>query len=292
VHDWLPVTAEELPMPSATIRIFLVHGEPTRLRTAELSNWTGKAVAGPRSEFDEVVARDESQSSGVYFLTGEDPETGRPAVYVGEAEVIRDRLKAHLAKDFWNRIVYFTSKDENLTKAHIRYLEGRLIDHAQAAGRAIVVNGQSSGSRLPESDREDMEVFLEKVHQLLPVLGVDLLVPAGGATATQEATLYCEIKGMKATGHRTPNGFVVTRGSQAVLQERPSSQKYPWALNMRKRLKDEGALALAGDHLLFNRDVEFSSPSAAAAVIHGGHANGLIAWKNKRGRTLKEIEES
>ena len=45
-------------MPSATIKIFLAHGDPKRLRTAELSSWTGKAVAGPRSEFDSVLARD------------------------------------------------------------------------------------------------------------------------------------------------------------------------------------------------------------------------------------------
>ncbi|HDQ45910.1 MAG TPA: DUF4357 domain-containing protein, partial [bacterium] len=32
--------------------------------------------------------------------------------------------------------------------------------------------------------------------------------------------------------------------------------------------------------------------SAAASVVHGGHANGLIAWKNQEGKTLKEIEAS
>jgi hypothetical protein len=80
-------------MSSATIRLFLVHGDAKRLRTAELSNWTGKAVAGPRSELDGVLARDEASKSGVYFLSGIDAESGRPAVYVGEAESIRDRLE-------------------------------------------------------------------------------------------------------------------------------------------------------------------------------------------------------
>ncbi len=223
-------------MPTATIKLFLVNGEPKRLRTAELSNWTGKAVAGPRSEFESVLAREESHKSGVYFLTGNDPESGKGAVYIGEAECVRDRLKSHLDKDFWNHVVFFTSKDENLTKAHIRYLEGRLIEQARHASRAIVQNGQSSGARLPESDREDMEIFLEKVRQLLPVLGVEVLVPvatAAGAT-TERELLFCEIKGLKATGHLTPNGFVVLAGSQAVLTERPSSQKYPWPLNMRQ----------------------------------------------------------
>jgi hypothetical protein len=281
-------------MSSATIKIFLVHGDPKRLRTAELSNWTGKAVAGPRSEFDGVLDREEAEGSGVYFLTGADPESGNSAIYVGEAENIRDRIKAHLEKDFWNHVVYFTSKDENLTKAHIRYLEGKLIELARKAGRAVVVNGQSSGARLPESDREDMEIFLEKINQLLPVLGVELLVPAG-ATVGGESTqrkLYCEIKGVKAEGRLAPNGFVVLKGSQAVLTERASSHKWPWALNMRQRLKDAGVLQSEGDRLVFTRDAEFTSPSSAAAVIHGGHANGLTAWKDKSGKTLKEIESA
>ncbi|MDH5499255.1 MAG: GIY-YIG nuclease family protein [Nitrospira sp.] len=279
-------------MASATIKIFLAHGDPKRLRTAEISNWTGKAIAAPRSEFDSVLAREESQKSGVYFLTGIDPETGKSAVYIGEAESIRDRIKGHLDKDFWNHIALFISKDENLTKSHIRYLEGRLIEQARQASRAEVKNSQCSGARLPESDREDMEIFLEKLRQLLPVLGVEVLVPAlaNAASGTELELLSCEIKGLRASGHLTPNGIVVLAGSQAVLNERPSSQKYPWPINMRQKLKDEGILTVKTDHLLFAKDAEFSSPSAAAAVIHGGHANGLIAWKNKEGKTLKELE--
>jgi hypothetical protein len=279
-------------MPSATIKIFLVHGDPKRLRTAEISNWTGKAVAGPRSEFEGVISRDEAEGSGIYFLTGSDPESGKPSIYIGEAECIRDRLKSHLQKDFWNQVAFFVSKDENLTKAHIRHLEGKLIEQAREVSRALVVNNQSSGARLPESDRADLETFLEKVNQLLPVLGIELLVPtvAKPEAELEVELLSCEIKGVKARGHLSPNGFVVLSGSQAVLNERPSTQKYPWALNMRLKLKEEGCLAIATDSLVFTRDVEFTSPSAAAAVVHGGHANGLTAWKDSQGRTLKQIE--
>jgi hypothetical protein len=59
---------------------------------------------------------------------------------------------------------------------------------------------------------------------------------------------------------------------------------------MRQKLKEEGLLSVETNHLLFNKDVEFSSPSAAASVIHGGHANGLTAWKNRAGKSLKELE--
>lgn len=280
-------------MSSATIKLFLVQGDPKRLRTAEIMNWNGKAVAGPRSEFDGVLAREESERSGVYFLTGVDPESGKPALYVGEAEIIKERIKNHLDKDFWNHVVFFVG-NENLTKAHIRYLEGRLIEQAKKIGRAEVKNGQGSGARLPESDVADMETFLEKMHQLLPVLGVEVFVPVTSKETPSNdiGLLTCEIKGLLAKGRLTPNGMVVLAGSQAVLTERPSSKDYPWPIHMRQKLKDEGALRNAKDHLEFTRDVEFTSPSAAAMVIHGGHANGLIAWKDAKGRTLKSLESA
>ena len=129
-----------------------------------------------------------------------------------------------------------------------------------------------------------MEVFFEKINQLLPVLGVELLVPSSSAAtgASEKEMLLCEIKGLRARGQLIPNGFLVLKGSQAVLHERASSKKYPWPAKMRKNLKEDGVLAEQGDHLVLTRDAEFSSPSAAASVVHGGHANGLAQLKRTR----------
>jgi hypothetical protein len=281
-------------MATATLKIFLAFGDPKRLRTAELSNWTGKAVAGPRSEFDKLLEREESKGTGVYFLTGIDPSTNKKAIYIGEAENIKNRIKSHLAKDFWNQIVFFTSKDENLTKAHIRYLEGRLIDLAKESGRSLVTNGQSSGARLPESDREEMEIFLEKMKQMLPALDVDAFIlttsedVSGGG---KREILTCRIKNVVSTGYLTPIGFVVLKGSQAVLNERSSAKKWPSVLTQRNALIDEKVLIKKDDLYQFDKDTEFSSPSSAAATIHGGSANGLTAWVNNQGKSLKEIEK-
>jgi len=279
-------------MPGATIKLFLVHGDAKRLRTAELSAWPGKAIAGPRSELAGVLGRDEAAKPGVYFLSGADSESGKSAVYVGEAENIRDRLRVHLGEDFWNHVVFFISKDENLTKAHVRYLEGRLIEQARSAGRALVKNNQSSGAKLPECDREEMEIFVEKIQLLMPVLGVDALLPIGPTPEGRDENqiLVCEIKGLKATGYATPTGFVVLKGSQAVLKEQEHAHQYPHTLGSRRRLIEDGTLVEERDHLKFTRDAEFSSPSAAATVVHGGSANGLLAWRSKGGKTLKELE--
>ena len=213
-------------MSTATIKLYLAFGDPKRLRTGEISNWSGKAVAAPRTDLDELLGREELQTPGVYILIGTDPNKGSSACYVGEAEVIRDRLRQHRSKDFWVHAVVFVSKDENLTKSHIRYLEGRLISDAQDAGRFEVVNAQASGARLPESDREEMEVFLDKIRQLLPVLGADVLTPRPRAAEPLRgptSDLVCEIKGLMARGRRTDDGFIVFSGSQAVTALRPSA---------------------------------------------------------------------
>lgn len=280
-------------MASATIKLFLPHGDGTRLRTAEISNWSGKAFAAPRTEFDDLLAREELEGSGVYILTGADPATSKPMAYIGEAEVLADRLKAHKALEFWVAVVVILSKDENLTKSHIRYLEGRLLEQAEEANRFVLHNAQSSGAKLPEADRHDMEEFLIKIHQLLPVLGSEVLTPIGGTVPSGPApiALQTEIKGLVARGRRTPTGFVVLAGSQAVAEPRPSAeQHWPSLLALRQQLLAEESLMPKDGHWVFTQDVEFSSPSQAGAVIHGGNVNGLTIWKDARGNSLSALE--
>lgn len=279
--------------PSATIKLFIPLGDPKKVRTAEISNWSGKAVAAPRSDLDHFISRPEVSKPGVYILLGVDAQDGEPLAYIGEAEVVADRIKQHKSKDYWNSAIAFVSKDENLTKAHIRYLEGRIIEIALSIGRYKIANANLSGSHLPESDQHDMEVFLERIAQLLPVLGSELLTPIAPTSkdATGEEVLYCNMKGAQARGLRSPNGFVVLKGSTAVLKERDSAKTQgPWILALRSKLIQEGALQEQAGFLIFTRDIEFASPSAAAAVIHGGNAAGPLAWKNPAGTALKEIE--
>ncbi len=281
-------------MASATIKLFLPHGDAKLLRTGEISNWTGKALAAPRTDLDQLLAREELENSGIYFLFGADPEIGDNLAYIGEAEVIRERLKQHRAKDFWNSVVVFVSKDENLTKAHIRYLENRLMDEAKRIGRYRLENANVTNARLPESDREDMEVFLSRIQQVLPVLGSDLLthIVESNKRTSRSNMLVCKNKGAIAKGQRTANGFVVFAGSTAVLKERPSAEtQHPFVVSLRNKLFNDGALVEKDGFYFFTKDTEFSSPSAAAAVVHGGGANGLTAWKDESGRMLKEIEE-
>ena len=81
--------------------------------------------------------------------------------------------KSHKDREFWTKAIIFVSKDNNLTKAHIKYLEGQVINKANELA-LVTDNGQGSGSSLPESDIADMKQYLDKIFQLLPVLGLNV----------------------------------------------------------------------------------------------------------------------
>ncbi len=271
-----------------TIKLFLANGQPDGLRTAEISNWSGLAIAGPRSELSELRARLELKSPGIYFLIGVDENTGDQKIYIGEADNVSDRLghKSHKDREFWTKVISFISKDNNLTKAHIKYLEGQVINRANELA-LVTDNGQGSGSSLPESDVADMKQYLDKIFQLLPVLGLNTFEVPESIPLDAKEWIFCSIKGLIAKGRRTSNGFLVAEGSQAVKKHRPSAKS--WQIK-REELIANKTLTDAGDHYVFARDFEFSSPSAAGATVRGGSTNGLTAWKNKAGQTLKDLD--
>ncbi len=101
-------------------------------------NWTGHVLVAPRSKLAEALSRSECTRTGVYLLLGDDPENpNKQRVYVGEGDSVVDRIKSHAkdpSKDFWTHAYIVTSKDANLTKAHARYLESKLVEKAKLAG--------------------------------------------------------------------------------------------------------------------------------------------------------------
>ena len=111
---------------------------------------------GPVQVFSAHTSKgDECQLQRVGELFREHRGHGR-AVLMGDlAEVIRERLKQHKTKEFWVSAIVFVSKDDNLTKAHVRYIEGRLLTEAIQVGRCTLEQNQAGGAKLPESDRVD-----------------------------------------------------------------------------------------------------------------------------------------
>ncbi|MCU1584350.1 MAG: endonuclease [Microbacteriaceae bacterium] len=287
-----------------SIRLFLADGTPGGLLTAEIMNWTGHVVAAPRSDLAALLKRPETSRTGIYILLGEDPEgLADSLAYIGEGDDVSRRLYQHSrpeeqgGKDFWDRAVVLISKDSNLTKAHARYLESRLIALAQLARRARLLNGTAPlPLPLPEADVSDMEYFIAQAKIVLPVLGVNLfraatrtVVPSGvvDLAAADESTsspvfeLLLNKEGIVATAQEIDGEFTVFEGSHARSSWVGTSHGYE---KLREKLERDGTLAATADGAMvaFTRDQVFASPSAAAAVIFGRNANGRTTWRIAR----------
>lgn len=278
-----------------TIKIFLIDGDPNGRMTCELSNWTGKAYKIPRIKVKDCIDRDDLTKTGVYLLLGKDDE-GNEQVYIGEAETILTRLNQHLSsKDFWNEAIVFISKDDNLNKAHIKYLENRLFEIAHFVKRYNVENTITpTQSSISESDKSEMEEFLENIKILVNALGHKLFEgkrenQSLQGNLIQEFTLTNPRENSNAIGHPTSEGFVVYKGS---ILSNTTTPKIPQSLlRKREELIRTGKVVLVDNYYQFAEDVVFNSPSQAAGVLLGKSANGLTEWRINAGINLKDYEE-
>lgn len=274
-----------------TLKLFLLDGDPNGRISCELSNWTGKAYKIPRIKVKDSGDREELNSTGVYLLFGK-LEDQTDQVYIGEAESILRRLNQQVTqKEFWNEAIVFISKDENLNKAHIKYLENRLHELAKQANRYKIENAIiPTQSSISESDRAEMEEFIENIKLLVNTLGHKVFDDKREIKSFQkhETFFIKATRGADAMGEPTSEGFVVFKGSKASATT-VNSISIPF-LNLRESLIDKGILQLTDDVLVFTEDYVFSSPSTAAVMVMGRNANGPLEWKLSNGKTLREFE--
>jgi hypothetical protein len=271
--------------------------DPEGRMICELSNWTGKAYRIPRGKVKDCANRPELKSTAVYILFGRpESSSGKSRAYIGEAENVYSRLVQHVSeKEFWNEAVVFISKDENLNKAHIKYLESRLYDLATNAGRFQIENGNTpTKSSISESDQAEMEEFIEYVRMLINTMNFKVFEPLvkeeSGESIKDEELFIKGARGASGKGRRTSDGFVVFKGSEMATS---TVSSFPRSFNtLREELVNGESVIEEQEKLILREDVLFSSPSAAASVIMGRSANGLLDWKNQVGKTLKEIEAS
>ena len=280
-----------------TIKLFLMDSDPNGRIVCELSNWTGKAYRIPRGKVKDCSNREDLKSTTVYLLFGK-PETStdKAKVYIGEAENAYSRLVHHVSeKEFWNEAVVFISKDENLNKAHIKYLESRLFEIANIASRYEIQNTNiPTKSSISESDQAEMEEFIEYIKILINTMGFKVfepLIKQDLVNNDNEEKLYIKaIRGADAKGKRTSDGFVVFRNSE-IATDTVKSYREKGLNKLRDELIENKIIVKVEDKLIFKSDYLFSSPSAAAMVIMGRSANGLLEWKDSSGKVLRDIEK-
>lgn len=273
-----------------TIKVFLAEGKPTGLRVVELLGWTGKGYIIPRDSLKEGLKRDDLGSQAVYFLVGENEE-GLQVVYVGESENFAKRARSHQQKkEFWNTAICFIATDENLNKAHVKYLESVLAAAVENAGRAQLEKGQSSRKAgISESEEAYIQEFAENIKLSLSAVGFTFLKQPTEEEDVQEV-FYCEGKGVKAKGALTSEGFVIFSGSTIVGIDKETDTIGPGMKQQRRQIIQEAKAQEVGEGWKLTEDVLTNSPSRAGGIVLGRRNNGWTTWKNEDGETLDEVK--
>lgn len=270
-----------------TIELFFVDGTADGIVTAELRNWSGKAIKIPRIEIKKY-SNDELSGVGVYLLYCTD-EIGNEKIYVGESEDVHKRLKQHIldydnGKEsyYWSYSVTFI--DNRLDKAEIRYIEDRLVNEIYDVNPNRLLTKSSYGkTNLKPSQIAVAEEFICNIKTLLGALGIKLVTIAPKAEIDTQY-MYCKGKESQAKGFNSNNGFTVLKDSTINKTTADSFTGLPY-WKLRQKLIEEKVIV----DFKFKQDYEFNAPSAASSVVLGRASNGKCEWKTQAGKRLKDL---
>lgn len=279
------------------ISLFLIDGAPDGRIACELLNWTGKCYKIPRTLLKQSANREDLNKAGVYFLFGRDESSAEMSLaYIGEAEEVYKRLAQHQSEEFWNEILVFISKDENLNKAHVKFLEYEIFTAAKEVDRYTLTNSNTpTRPAISELEQAVITEFFENLRLLVGTMGYKIFEPLTKPAPTEPGIVVVSeysitaARGANARARFTSEGMVVLKGSEIATSLVPSTPDT--YIKLREKLIEQGVVVEQADKLVFQKDHLFSTPSSAAAAVMGRSANGLIEWKDAKGRTLKQNEE-
>lgn len=281
-----------------SLELFFIDGRPDGMLTAEVFNWTGHVLRIPRTQIKQGLNRPECKHTGVYVLLGQ--IDGEATAYIGEAENMRVRLAQHVSgKDWWDAAILVSTTGDMLHKAHVKYLESRLVEIARSVGKMTLENSSTPPrSSLSEAAFANMESFLDTLNMVFPAIRVDMFLersrPAKQLTFTEDAPnqtfiLSSKKTGVNAVAELQDGQWVVLAGSKARASWVGTHASYH---NLHSELVSNGTLEISGELATFTKDFAFSAPSAAAAVLFGRAANGRTSWfKKDTNTTFADWEE-
>lgn len=276
-----------------TIQIYLPKGDPRGIRVAELTTNIVRVIEVPRTLLDQFQEMPEAKQVGLYFLVNDDEDQDYPAVYIGQTGGTGQRLaEHHRRKEFWNRALVAVSLTNNLTQAHVLYLEWLSIKSANEAGRYKVENGNAGTKpHTPAPLEADCQEIFDTMRTLMATLGQPVFEPVLRPTTedNQPEMLFCKGSGADGRGYYTAEGFVVLEGSLG-RKESVASILNTNRGRYRQRLIDSGVLRIEGERVVLSKNHLFGSPSLAGLALMGRTCNGWREWKNAEGKTLHELK--
>ncbi len=263
-----------------TVTTYLIDGDPKGTQYVFISNKICQMFVVPRSNLSYLNTQEKLQKPAFYILIGEN-EAIKPQAYIGETENFKERVKDHdNKKPFWQKALIFVSKDADMTKADVQYLEYKAIVNAKKANTFVLNDNKQTpkSPNLPEYQKDSMDEFFEDVRFLASFIGCNIFE---AAQPKAEHLFYCKGRGCDATGFYSSDGFTVLKGSIIAPTMVPS---FNWK-EKREAMLQEYTI-VEGEKVVMTSDKIFSSPSTAADFCIGSSNNGWLVWKDVDGNTL------
>ena len=266
-----------------TVTTYLIDGDPKGTQYAFISNKICQMFVVPRSNLAYLNSQEKLQKPAFYILLGED-ETTKPQAYIGETENFRERVKDHDSKKtFWQKALIFVSKDADMTKADVQYLEYKAIELARKANAYVLSDNKQTPKfpNLPEYQKDSMDEFFDDVKFLASFIGCNIFEVS---QPKAEHLFFLKGRDCDAKGFYNSNGFTVLKGSVIAKDSVPSL-----AWKEKREIMLQEYTEIIDGNLVLNSDKTFSSPSTAADFCKGSSNNGWIVWKDKEDNTLDSI---
>ena len=266
-----------------TVTTYLIDSDPKGTQYSFISNKICQMFVIPRSNLAYLNEQEKLQKPAFYILIGEDEAT-KPQAYIGETENFKERVKDHDSKKaFWQKALVFVSKDEDMTKADVQYLEYRAIAEAKQSNSFVLNENKQipKAPNLPEHQRDAMDDFFEDIKFLASFIGCGIFEIS---QPKEEHLFYTKGRGCDAKGFYNSSGFTVLKGSMIVNN---CTQSFQWKEKRGKMLKEYATCNNGIWTMLSNKT--FASPSTAAMFCLGRAANGWTEWKDKKGNSLDSV---
>ncbi|MDE6027816.1 MAG: GIY-YIG nuclease family protein, partial [Muribaculaceae bacterium] len=251
-----------------TVTTYLVDGDPKGIRYAFISNKICQMFVVPRSNLDYLDKQKKLQKPAFYILIGED-EKAKPQAYIGETENFKERVKDHdQKKAFWQKALIFVSKDADMTKTDVQYLEYLAVQQAKQVNRYSLQENKKHPKEpnLPEYQKDAMDEFFEYIKFLTSFIGIMIFETA---TINQHPLFHFKRRGADAVGVYDGNGFTVLRGSilsKDFVSSCNTIEKREMIIKNYSQTNENGQPVLTSD-------VSFTSPSTASSICGGCSSN-------------------
>lgn len=245
----------------------------------------------PREKIAEANANDDIQLEQPAFyilLGGEDDFASVPEAYIGQTENFKERVKSHESKkSFWNVALVFIAKDNSLTKADVQYIEAKEIKKAKKTNSYLLKENkvQPTAPNLPPHLRDTVNEFIEDIELLTAFMGCSIFIEKIHVSKEVDSQyFFFKARGGDAKAIFSDGILTVLEGSALASTSVPSLR----GRERRDSLVSKLSKVVDGVNILIlNKD--FNSPSTAASFVCGYSVNGWNCWKNKGGKSLKDI---